>query len=530
MIPAAPAGSSEPSLGLTPLVTGTPDAAIGTHDKHVLDRRARHRHTPSRRAVREAREQLHADEASQPRFAQELAAQHARALIGGRWFAVAVVAMAGMSLWPMVDPSARVLLVLWSVVTALVYVIAGEISRSRSDEGAGVRAGRTFVALHVALGTCWAGLVVADLGANTLGTFGWTLFGALVLALMLHTFLSGHLAFGVALVGGPPLAALAVRVSLDGSAEALTVFAYTLTATVLFALTAQRVHDNARTTIRSNAEKDVALLEAREAEALSDEARRRAEAANLAKTRFLATMSHELRTPLNAVIGFSEIMQSETFGPLGHEKYRDYLDDIHQSGSHLLKLINEILDLSRVEAGRYDMHEEAVDLSALAVEALQMIRPKADGKELTTRIFAERSLPRVFADERAVRQVLLNLLSNAVKFTPRGGEVTVKVGWTQGGGQYLTVCDTGPGIPEEEMRLVLSSFGQGSIALKVAEPGTGLGLPIVQAFMQMHDGKFELASQLRKGTQATASFPRRRVMADALPDAGAKRRRTAFAA
>ena len=482
--------------------------------------------------MRQAKEQLHADETSRPRFVQELTRQHAQALVGGRWFALAVLALATLALWPLVDPWLRPLLVAWAVVSALAYVVAAELGKAHLRQESGAVAGgyRTFAILHVVLGLCWAAAVLLDLFSPGSDALGWALFGVLVLALALHTFMSGHLAFGVALIGGPPLVARSVEAALNWSLQSGTLFAYSLAAVALFALIAQRVHDSARTTIRSTVEKDLALLEAREAEALSDEARRRAEAANLAKTRFLATMSHELRTPLNAVIGFSEIMQAEMFGPLGHEKYKSYLDDIHQSGSHLLKLINEILDLSRVEAGRYDMHEEPVDLAALAGEALQMVRPKADGKQLQTQLLAERDLPRVFADERATRQVILNLVSNAVKFTPRNGAVTVKVGWTQGGGQYVTVCDTGPGIPDEEMRLVLSSFGQGSIALKVAEPGTGLGLPIVQAFMKMHDGKFELTSKLRRGTQATAIFPRRRVMGDALPQAGRRKQRQAFAA
>ena len=484
-------------------------------------------------AVRNAKAQLHADEATQPRFAQELTARHAEALVRGLWFALAVVVLATLSLWPVMEAWLRPMLAVWSILVCLTYAIGAQLGRAHLKErGAGnlARWRRTFFAFHLSVGLCWSAPVFADLMSGEFSTFGWALFGVLVLVMALHAFLSGHLSFGIAMVGGPPLVALAARVALDGSLTAVTIGLYAVAATALFAFISQRVHDDARTTIRSNAEKDLALLDAREAEALSDEARRRAEEANLAKTRFLATMSHELRTPLNAVIGFSEMMQAEMFGPLGHEKYKGYLGDIHQSGSHLLKLINEILDLSRVEAGRYDLHEEAIDLCEIVSDALQMIRPKADGKGLDAQLRAERDLPRVWADERAVRQVVLNLLSNAVKFTPKGGQVVVKVGWTQGGGQYVAVLDTGPGIPEDEMQLVLSSFGQGSIALKVAEPGTGLGLPIVQAFMEMHDGRFELTSQLRRGTQATAIFPRRRVMADALPEAGAPRRRQAFAA
>jgi two-component system cell cycle sensor histidine kinase PleC len=249
---------------------------------------------------------------------------------------------------------------------------------------------------------------------------------------------------------------------------------------------------------------------------MSDEARRRAEEANLAKSRFLASMSHELRTPLNAILGFSEVMAGEVLGPIGNETYRDYARDIHDSGQHLLNLINEILDLSRIEAGRYTLHEEPMRLVETVEECCHMMELKARAKDIRIVQQFEQSLPKLFADERAIRQVALNLLSNAVKFTPTGGEIRVKVGWTAGGGQYLAVKDNGPGIPEDEIPVVLAAFGQGSIAIKSAEQGTGLGLPIVQGLVAMHDGVFELRSKIREGTEAIAVFPRARVM-ESLP-------------
>jgi two-component system cell cycle sensor histidine kinase PleC len=259
------------------------------------------------------------------------------------------------------------------------------------------------------------------------------------------------------------------------------------------------------------------------------DSRRRAEEANLAKSRFLATMSHELRTPLNAILGFSEIMMGEVFGPLGNPHYKEYAGDIHGSGRHLLDLINEILDLSRIEAGRYTLNEEAVSLVQVVEDAHHLVKLKAKTKSITVHEQFEPNLPKIWADERAVRQVVLNLLSNAVKFTQSGGEIRIRVGWTQSGGQYVSVRDNGPGIPEEEIPIVLSAFGQGSIAIKTAEQGTGLGLPIVQALMAMHGGRLDLASKLREGTEATVTFPATRVM-EALPPipedgAGETRRR-----
>ncbi|MBN9011332.1 MAG: HAMP domain-containing histidine kinase, partial [Rhizobiales bacterium] len=232
--------------------------------------------------------------------------------------------------------------------------------------------------------------------------------------------------------------------------------------------------------------------------------------------RFLATMSHELRTPLNAILGFSEVMKKQVLGPIENATYRDYVNDIHASGEHLLNLINEILDLSRIEAGRHELYEEPVNLVNLVEECRHLMQLRAYNKGIVVTEQYERGMPRLWADDRAVRQVTLNLLSNAIKFTPSGGEIAIQVGWTANGGQFLSIRDTGPGIPPEEIPIVLSPFGQGSIAIKSAEQGAGLGLPIVQALMRMHDGTLELKSRLREGTEVIAVFPQSRVM-EALP-------------
>jgi two-component system cell cycle sensor histidine kinase PleC len=268
--------------------------------------------------------------------------------------------------------------------------------------------------------------------------------------------------------------------------------------------------------VRSASEKDALIAELEQANAVSDESRRKAEEANMAKSRFLAAMSHELRTPLNAILGFSEVMQTEMLGPIGNTTYKGYVTDINDSGRHLLNLINEILDLSRIEAGRQDLSEEAVTLAFIVEDCLHMMNLRARNKGVTLKETFEDNLPKIWADERAIRQIVLNLLSNAVKFTPSGGTITVKVGWTAGGGQYVSVADTGPGIPEEEIPIVLSAFGQGSAAIKSAEQGTGLGLSIVQALIAMHDGTFDLKSKLREGTEVVVTVPKQRVL-DAVP-------------
>lgn len=292
---------------------------------------------------------------------------------------------------------------------------------------------------------------------------------------------------------------------------------YTLAAMAIgaqgfFLILGNQLLKNASTMLEYRADKDHLIAELETANALSDEARRRAEAANVAKSRFLATMSHELRTPLNAILGFSEIMKDEVLGRMGNATYRAYSEDIHGSGQHLLNLINEILDLSRIEAGRHELQEEALHLADIVEECGNMMKVRSNAKDITLHHSHEADLPKVWADERALRQVVLNLLSNAIKFTPASGSVQITVGKTADDGQFVSISDTGPGIPEEEIPTVLEAFGQGSHAIKSAEPGTGLGLSIVQALVGMHDGKFKIKSKPTGGTEVIATLPRARVM------------------
>jgi two-component system cell cycle sensor histidine kinase PleC len=227
-------------------------------------------------------------------------------------------------------------------------------------------------------------------------------------------------------------------------------------------------------------------------------------------------MSHELRTPLNAILGFSEIMRGEILGPHANPTYKEYANDIHESGQHLLTLINEVLDISRIEAGRYELNEAPVKLADIAEDCHRLMRVRAENKGLKIVESFEEDLPQLWADERAIRQICLNLLSNAIKFTPTGGTITLKIARTPQGGQLLSIKDTGPGIPEDELPRVLRSFGQGSLAHQTAEGGTGLGLPITKGLTELHDGTFELKSKLRYGTEVIISLPRSRVM-EALP-------------
>ena len=283
-----------------------------------------------------------------------------------------------------------------------------------------------------------------------------------------------------------------------------------------FIFLTNRLYSSTVVNFESRAEKDVLFIELDEAKANSDEARNKAEEANLAKSRFLATMSHELRTPLNAILGFSEVMKDEVFGPHSSPAYKEYAADVHGSGQHLLNLINEILDLSRIESGKYELTEEGVNIAYITEECNHMMNLRAKAKGQTVHEHIAPNLPKLWADERAIRQIVLNLLSNAIKFTPTGGEIVIKAGWTQSGGQYVSVRDTGPGIPENEIETVLSTFGRGSLAIKTAEQGSGLGLPIVKGLVDLHGGTFKIKSVVRVGTEVIVTFPSERVM-DALP-------------
>ncbi|ACB95553.1 sensor histidine kinase [Beijerinckia indica] len=280
-----------------------------------------------------------------------------------------------------------------------------------------------------------------------------------------------------------------------------------------FLVTAQKIRAGVLEKLTIQNEKDELITELEQARVNSDLARRRAEEANLAKSRFLATMSHELRTPLNAILGFSEVMKGELFGAHVISSYKDYSNDIHASGQHLLTLINEILDLSRIEAGHLELRDDCVALAHVVDDCRHLLALKAKKRGLTIEEHVEPDLPRLRADERALRQVALNLLTNAVKFTPPGGWIKIKIGWTANGGQYVSIHDSGPGIPEEEMPIVMSSFGRGTLAQKNALEGSGLGLPIVKGLVDLHNGTFSLKSRLHEGTEAIVVLPAERVLA-----------------
>jgi two-component system cell cycle sensor histidine kinase PleC len=248
-------------------------------------------------------------------------------------------------------------------------------------------------------------------------------------------------------------------------------------------------------------------------------AKSKAEEASTAKSEFLANMSHELRTPLNAILGFSEIIKDRTFGDGALDRYAEYGGHIHFSGKHLLGLIGDILDLSKIEAGKRELDKIDIDLAQLARDALHFVEPQAARKRLS--LILEAHAPAVVcADERALRQIVANLLSNAVKFTPENGRITLRVACDEQGRVTLAVSDTGIGIRPEDMKKVLESFGQARHDVTNAdERGTGLGLPIVKGLVELHGGTLSIDSQPGEGTTVVVTLPAERTAAPTLVSA-----------
>jgi len=253
------------------------------------------------------------------------------------------------------------------------------------------------------------------------------------------------------------------------------------------------------------------ITERRQHEAELRRSKEDAELANRAKSDFLANMSHELRTPLNAILGFSEVIRDQLFGPTGNPRYAAYARDIHGSGQHLLQIINDLLDISKLEAGKVDLHEAEVSLSPVLESCLRLVRDRANDGGVALRPELPAHFPAIRADERMLKQILINLLSNAVKFTPAGGTVRIGARLTEAGAIAIDVTDTGIGMSPREIEIALTPFGQVDGTLTRKHQGTGLGLPLAKSLIQLHGGELTIGSVKGQGTVVTVTLPPERL-------------------
>jgi PAS domain S-box-containing protein len=242
-------------------------------------------------------------------------------------------------------------------------------------------------------------------------------------------------------------------------------------------------------------------------------AKRAAETANAHKSEFLAHVSHEIRTPLNAIIGFADMMASERLGPVGHPRYIEYSNDIGRSGRHVLDIVNDLLDISKIEAGELDLDFIAVGLDETVSEAVSLVQPQANGQRVIIRTALSQAVPQVVADLRSIKQIVLNILSNAIRFTPSGGQIVVSTAYEANGSVVLRIRDTGIGMNRAELELAMKPFRQVAGASRKRGDGTGLGLPLTKAMVDANRANFAITSAPNEGTLVEITFPSQRVLA-----------------
>ncbi len=368
-----------------------------------------------------------------------------------------------------------------------------------------------FSTSELAQACCWSSILFLFWPEAALPAQIFLVAALLILSVMRFLLVSNYMPVLIAGTG-TITAAIALRCQFEAAPTYLAIAALVLALEGFFLFIARNLHETAKQAVVLRLEKDALIEELKVKTKQADEDRTAALQANRAKSVFLANMSHELRTPLNAILGFSEVLNLEMFGPIQNNNYKSYAGDIHNSGQHLLSLINDILDLSRIEAGRRDLNEEPVSVRDPSDEALRLLAMRARAKDITIKIKMDPTLPKLLMDRRAADQIIINLVNNAVKFTQKGGEIEISAMQVSDGGFEWCVKDNGPGIPENEITQALTAFTRGTFATKRDIDGAGLGLPIVSALMEVHGGRLDIKSEMRVGTRVICYFPQQRVL------------------
>jgi signal transduction histidine kinase len=365
----------------------------------------------------------------------------------------------------------------------------------------------TLAFMTIALTAIWCGLIFSmyhsEIAANRLFV---TLvlacsFGSLSIMLAMHTAAAAGSIFLLA----SSLVTILIWNTLAGRLTLLPMGAIYV---VLVVNQAVGIHRRFCETRRLEQERESFIDALQKTSLESIAAQQRESDANKSKSEFLANMSHELRTPLNAIIGFSEVMHEQMFGPLGHSRYSEYSGMIHSAGVHLLGLVNDILDMAKIEAGKLELQPEELDAGHVINECVEMMRERADNAKVQLIVDSFREPLALFADRRAVNQILLNLLSNAVKFTLPGGQVCVHAK-NRGSRMIISVEDTGVGIPEGDLHRMGTPFAQARNRAVISQPGTGLGLALVRALAEKHHGSMRIESTEHVGTTVTVELPAR---------------------
>ena len=386
-----------------------------------------------------------------------------------------------------------------SVPAALIYF------RNRAGIRAVKAVERQLLLLQIAISVNWG--IVCWLFSDP-GQPVNTIYIAMMFVCVVWAIVFTRMAHGpIFLAGFVPLTAIYSYVLLSSPGEVASIFSRLLPIwtvyILLMGIRGRAAIDETLAARFLNADLHEALR-ASNAEALRK--RYEAEAANSAKTNFLANMSHELRTPLNAILGFSDIIASQTLGPEAGARYAEYARDIHASGSHLLSLINDLLDIAKIEAGKMEIDPQLLDCSAVMAGIERLMAPRARARRQTVRYIVDPGLPALLADERAFKQIALNLISNAVKFTQERGRITVSCR-RAGAGVVLEVSDNGPGIPHEKVEKVFQPFSQIDNRYGRQSGGTGLGLALVKGLAELHGGRAWIESEPGRGTCVSVYFP-----------------------